>query len=147
MQELKNTLEHAFIRCNDDAIAANHLPTEFRKLVRDDAGTVPMNQDQEARSSDAPYVKPVGANPGLPCCWASTVAPYIARCKNTASRLHDDWGILILTGKLKEDSEVLYLDPVLVVKSTYVERKCSLFCNFLSVRAFNNKIDSWNALV
>ena len=50
VRELKNTLEHAFIRCNDGIIALNHLPSEFGELHRDGAGSAPGDADQEAEA-------------------------------------------------------------------------------------------------
>jgi len=50
VRELKNTIEHAFIRCNDGIIALNHLPSEFGELDRDGAGSAPGDADQEAEA-------------------------------------------------------------------------------------------------
>ena len=50
VRQLENTMEHAFIRCREEAIAVNHLPAEFRKLMGSTAGPVPVTEDQEAEA-------------------------------------------------------------------------------------------------
>jgi PAS domain S-box-containing protein len=50
VRELENTLEHAFIRCHENAITVDHLPAEFRKLQGNEDGTPPVNEDKEAES-------------------------------------------------------------------------------------------------
>jgi transcriptional regulator of acetoin/glycerol metabolism len=50
VRELENTLEHAFIRCHQGAIAVSHLPGEFRKLQGNTAGSLPLTADQEAET-------------------------------------------------------------------------------------------------
>lgn len=50
VRELKNTLEHAFIRCNGTVIALNHLPPEFRALHRDGMASEPGIADQETEA-------------------------------------------------------------------------------------------------
>ena len=50
VRELENTIEHAFIRCHEEAISVKHLPAEFRKLQGSADGSVSMTGDQEAEA-------------------------------------------------------------------------------------------------
>jgi transcriptional regulator with PAS, ATPase and Fis domain len=50
VRELENTLEHAFIRCRENAITADHLPTEFRKHRGNAQGAAFRSEDQEAEA-------------------------------------------------------------------------------------------------
>ena len=48
VRELKNTLEHAFIRCNESAITLDHLPPELRNVQQDESRPAYVDTKQEA---------------------------------------------------------------------------------------------------
>jgi len=50
VRELENTLEHAFIRCHEEAIAVSHLPAEFRRLQGSASDAVPVTGEKEAEA-------------------------------------------------------------------------------------------------
>jgi PAS domain S-box-containing protein len=50
VRELKNTLEHAFIRCNESVIAMDHLPVELCKFHHDGNGATNRSAGQEAEA-------------------------------------------------------------------------------------------------
>jgi PAS domain S-box-containing protein len=50
VRELKNTLEHAFIRCNENVITMDHLPVELCSFHRDGHGVANRSAGQEAEA-------------------------------------------------------------------------------------------------
>ena len=86
VRELENTLEHAFVRCRQGAIAVDHLPPEFAKLAGQlSPADGPAGEQQEARRIRLALVK---------TAWnKSRAAEMLGMSRRTIYRKIDQYGI------------------------------------------------------